>query len=131
MTKMNSISGLLCFVGDLDRTIKFYEMLGFQFKERTSPDSITARLNWFWIEFVKQDKAEPNVFQKEIDGDNAQNNGAGLFVHISVVNVDEFYKVLLTKGIKPSSEPKDFPWGRREFILRDPDGYKLVFFNKI
>lgn len=33
-------------------------------------------------------------------------------------------------GMKPSSEPRDWPWGRREFVLRDPDGYKLVFFKK-
>lgn len=127
---MNSVSGILCFVQDLDKTIEFYEKLGFIFKERTSVDFATARLNWFWMEFVKRDKAEPSVFQKEVKTDDSKLGGAGLFVHISVQDVDEFYTALVEKGLKPSSDPKDFPWGRREFVLRDPDGYKLVFFSK-
>lgn len=127
---MKSISGILCFASDLNKTAEFYESLGFEFKKRTQ-ESAAAYLNWFWIEFVAQDKAEKSVFQKEIDIDHANYNGAGLFVHISVENVDEFYKAALAKGLKPSSKPKNFPWGRREFVLRDPDGYKLVFFQKI
>ncbi len=49
----------------------------------------------------------------------------------SVENVDDYYKQLLDKGIKPSSEPKDWEWGNREFVVKDPDGYRLVFFNKV
>lgn len=130
MIKMNSISGILFLVKDLDKTAEFYEALGFTFKTRT-PDYATAYLNWFWIEFVAYEKAEKIVFQKESNFGEAEHNGAGLFVHISVQNVDEFYGAVLTKGIKPSSEPSNFPWGRREFIVRDPDGYKLVFFQKV
>lgn len=124
--KMQSISGILCFVKDLKRTSEFYEKLGFEFKNRT-PDYATAYLNWFWIEFVAKDKAEKSVFQKELNLDCV---GPNLFLHINVQDVDEFYKGVLSKGLKPSSEPKDFPWGRSEFIIRDPDGYKLVFFQK-
>ncbi len=131
MIKMNSVSGILCFVSDLEQTVGFYKKLGFLFNERTSADSATARLNWFWIEFVAKDKAEQSVFQKENDIDKSQLNGAGMFVHISVQNVDEFHEASMAKGLKPSCEPKDFPWGRREFIIRDPDGYKLVFFSEV
>jgi hypothetical protein len=28
------------------------------------------------------------------------------------------------------NEPQDTPMKRREFMLLDPDGYKLVFFTK-
>ena len=126
---MNSISGILFLVKDLDKTAEFYEKLGFNFKTRT-PEYATAYLNWFWMEFVAQDKAEKSVFQKEADIDS-EHKGAGLFVHISVQNVDEFYEAMLAKGLKPSSESQDFAWGRREFVIRDPDGYRLVFFQKI
>ncbi len=124
--KMKSISGILCFVKDIKKTVEFYETLGFDFKSR-NPDYATAYLSWFWIEFVKEDKAEQSVFKKEIDFECA---GPNLFVHISVENVDDFYDGLLEKGLKPSCKPQSFVWGRREFILRDPDGYKLVFFQK-
>jgi hypothetical protein len=39
--------------------------------------------------------------------------------------VDAYYRDLIAKGLKPSSEPRN-----REFVICDPDGYKLVFFNK-
>ena len=59
------------------------------------------------------------------------NKGAGLFLYFEVDDVDEYYEDLLSKGLKPSSEPRDWPWGNREFVIRDPDGYKLVFFHEI
>lgn len=125
MIKMNSISGLVLFVKDIDKTIEFYEKLGFNFKTRTA-DHATAYLNWFWMEFVAEDKAEPSVFQGQLD----EHRPGNIFVHISVQDVDEFYEALLAKGLKPAAEPRDFSWGRREFVIRDPDGYKLVFFEK-
>jgi hypothetical protein len=33
-------------------------------------------------------------------------------------------------GMKPEGQPEKRPGGGREFVLRDPDGYKLVFFKK-
>jgi catechol 2,3-dioxygenase-like lactoylglutathione lyase family enzyme len=130
MAKMVSVAGIVCFVRDLDRSVEFYKGLGFIFKEQTS-DYAKAYLNWFWIELVPFDKAEESLFKKVNEAEDAEKKGAGLFLHVSVDDVDEFYQGLLDKGFKPSSKPKDFRWGRREFVIRDPDGYKLVFFQKI
>ena len=124
--KMKSISGITCYVKDLKKTSKFYEALGFEIKKR-DPNHITVYLNWFWIDLVLIAKEEKPEFLKEA---NLSEKGAGLFVNISVENVDDYYKGLLSKGLKPSSEPRDWPWGNREFVIRDPDGYKLVFFQK-
>jgi catechol 2,3-dioxygenase-like lactoylglutathione lyase family enzyme len=30
----------------------------------------------------------------------------------------------------PATEPRDWEWGNREFIIKDPDGYKLCFSQK-
>lgn len=124
--KMKSISGIVCYVKDTDKTSKFYEALGFTFNKRGS-DHVSIRLNWFWIDFHPQDKEDKPEFQKEA---NLDNKGAGQFLYISVDNVDEFYENLLSKGLQASGEPKDYSWGNREFMIRDPDGYKLVFFQK-
>jgi catechol 2,3-dioxygenase-like lactoylglutathione lyase family enzyme len=128
MAKIKSISALVLYVKDLEKTQKFYEDLGFRFEERQA-DYMKAYINWFWVEFVLKDKAEESVFKKIADLD-AEPKGAGLLVHLSVDNTDEFYDELVAKGIKPSSKPQDFKWGRREFVVCDPDGYKLVFFQK-
>ena len=124
---MKSVAGIVSYVKDTAKTAEFYEALGFQFTKR-EPDHISVRLNWFWIDFHPQDKEAKPEFQKEA---NLENKGAGTFLYISVDDVDEFYKGLLAKRLKPTSEPRDWPWGNREFIIRDPDGYKLVFFQKL
>lgn len=124
--RMKSVAGITCYVTDITKTVEFYEALGFQFKKREA-DHATAYLNWFWLDFLAIDQEDKPEFQKEA---NLSNKGAGQFLYISVEDVDEFYKGVLAKGLKPSSEPKDWPWGNREFAMRDPDGYKLVFFKR-
>jgi catechol 2,3-dioxygenase-like lactoylglutathione lyase family enzyme len=114
--KMRSISAVFCYVKDLDKTAQFYEVLGFNFRER-SEDYIKAYLNWFWIEF-------------HVDPAKA-GGSTGQFIYVSVDDTDEFYEGVKEKGLKPSEDPHDTAMGRREFTLADPDGYQLVFFKKI
>jgi Glyoxalase/Bleomycin resistance protein/Dioxygenase superfamily len=47
-----------------------------------------------------------------------------------VDDIDGFHKGVVSAGLKPLSEPVAQPSGNREFVLRDPDGYKLAFFQK-
>jgi hypothetical protein len=37
---------------------------------------------------------------------------------------------VVAQGMKPEGEPERTPSGDWEFALRDPDGYRLVFFQK-
>jgi catechol 2,3-dioxygenase-like lactoylglutathione lyase family enzyme len=124
--KIKSVSGLTCYVKNLNKTAQFYETLGFEVRKRES-DHITVYSNWFWIEFLAMGKDVRADFTK---GADLSNKGAGMFVYLSVDNVDEFHQVLLSKGLKPATKPQDQPWGNREFILRDPDGYSLVIFKR-
>ena len=123
---IKSVSGITCYVKNLGKTAKFYEALGFEIKKRET-DHITAYSNWFWMDFLAMDKEEKSEFKKEA---KLGNKGAGQFLYLSVESVDEFHKYLRSKGLKPSSEPRDWPWGNREFVIRDPDGYKLVIFKR-
>jgi catechol 2,3-dioxygenase-like lactoylglutathione lyase family enzyme len=112
MASIKSISGIVFYVSNLKKSKKFYEGLGFRFGTPKG-DYITAYINWFWIELRPGEKKE-----------------GGTATQISVDSVDEFYEDVKSKGLKPEDVPKDIPQGRREFMLRDPDGYKLVFFTK-
>jgi predicted lactoylglutathione lyase len=114
---LKSVSGLTFFVKDMDKTAEFYKTLGFKI-EKQEKDYLLARLNWFSLDFVseKNKSDEPK--------------GAGLCINISVGDVDEFYETLLRKGLKPASEPQDFPGGFRNFVIYDPDGYNLVMFKR-
>lgn len=124
--KIKSVSGITCYVKDLDQTAQFYEALGFDIKKREA-DHITAYSNWFWMDFLAADKNERDGYLP--DG-YPGNKAAGVFFYLSADNVDEFYNELLSKGLKPMTEPKNQPWGNREFIIRDPDGYNLVIFKR-
>ncbi len=124
--KAKSVSGIGFYVADIAKTAEFYEMLGFRVGERTD-NFLKVYLNWFWLTFNAASSETKPEFQAEA---NAQPKGGGLYINIAVDDVDGVYKEVMAKGYKPSSEPRDWPWGHREFVLRDPDGYKLVLFQK-
>jgi catechol 2,3-dioxygenase-like lactoylglutathione lyase family enzyme len=123
--KPNSISGITCYVKELGRTRKFYETLGFR-PGKGESDRATFYVNWFFVTFIAQDKVD-DALRKEAE---VSNKGGGLYLYIKVDDVDAFHKAARAKRLKPQSEPRDQPMGNREFVLRDPDGYKLVFFQK-
>jgi len=121
-----SVSGLGFYVADITATAQFYAILGFRIGEQ-SDTYLKMYLNWFWLQFNAISSESKPEFKDEAQ---AEMKGAGLFINISVDNVDEAYTSLVAAGLHPSSEPRDWPWGNREFVIRDPDGYKLVIFQK-
>jgi catechol 2,3-dioxygenase-like lactoylglutathione lyase family enzyme len=115
--KVNSISGITCHVQDLDRAAEFYETIGFR-RGKEEPDQVTFYVNWFFVTLVAQDHADAGA------------KGEGLFVYIKVDDIEDFHKGVLSTGLKPAGDPERKPSGNREFVLQDPDGYNLVFFQK-
>jgi catechol 2,3-dioxygenase-like lactoylglutathione lyase family enzyme len=113
--KVNSISGITCDVEDLSRTAEFYEAIGFR-RGKEEPGRVTFYVNWFFVTFIEHDR-----------GGDA---GSGLLVYIKVDDIESFHEAAVSKGLKPSGEPQVGPSGNREFVLRDPDGYQLAFFEK-
>lgn len=113
--KPKSISALVYKVIDLDETLKFYESLGFRVAEN---DGLKAKVyvNWFSAEF----HVANDIDSKPKDGP---------LVLVSV-DLDSFYEGALAAGHKVEYEPQDTGQGRREFALRDPNGYMMVFFEK-
>jgi catechol 2,3-dioxygenase-like lactoylglutathione lyase family enzyme len=124
--KIKSVSGLVLYVEDVAKTTAFYESLGFRIGEQNETDA-KVYMNWYSIAFRAQTAENKEEFKKEA---KSTPRGSGIFICVNVDDVDEFYTGVIDKGMKPSSEPRDWPWGNREFVLRDPDGYKLVFFQK-
>jgi catechol 2,3-dioxygenase-like lactoylglutathione lyase family enzyme len=124
--KVNSISGITCYVEDLSRTAELYEAIGFR-RGKEEPDRVTFYVNWFFVTFMAQDREENAEVRKDAE---LPAKGSGLYLYIKVDDVEDFHKAVLSKGMKPVGEPEVQPSGNREFLLRDPDGYRLVFFQK-
>ena len=113
--KISSISGLVCRVRDLDKTVEFYESLGFRVGKRDDHEA-TCYVNWFWLRFV----ADAATGEPE----------PGPALYLQVDDIDDYYGALLANGFTPSTEPRRQRSGAREFLIKDPDGNALAFFAK-
>ena len=120
------------YVADLQKSVEFYQRLGFEPVREGSNNRDVAyvRLDGLSLQFVAQSSAadKPEAFQRDAFGEP---KGTGLYMNVEVDDVDQFFQTLKADGVTTSSEPRDWPWGQREFVLRDPDGYKLVFYQII
>ena len=112
--KPKSISALVYKVVDLDKTVKFYEKLGFRVAENDG-QMAKVYVNWFSAEF-------------HLAGDIDDSPKDGPLVLVSV-DLNAFYEGVINAGYTPEYEPQE-TFGRREFGLRDPNGYLMVFFEK-
>ena len=124
--KPNSISGISYYVRDLSRTAEFYETLGFR-RGKEESDRLTFYVHWFFVTVIDGDR--------EVDADRPKeaeraSKGAGVHLHVKVDDIEDFHGSVVSKGMTPEGEPRTRHNGGREFMLRDPDGYQLVFFEK-
>ena len=111
----------LLYAGDLDRTQDFYRRLGFEVER--AEDGVRVKLGDFRLFFVDENK----TLIKNESGKTPK--GLGVYIYVEVEDVDQHFKFLKDDGVEPRTEPKTWPWGKREFVVRDPDGYKLVFYS--
>lgn len=112
----------LFFANDLEKSAAFYTKLGFDVAK--SDTAIRMKLGDFTLAIMDEKVA---TIQKAI---KSKPRGAGMFLYIEVDDVDAQYKLIHDNGIE-STEPKDWPWGKREFVVTDPDGYHLVFYAPV
>jgi len=123
---LKSVSGVSYRVRDLDATVNFYLSLGF--REGKKDDSSTSiYLNWFWLEFYNVEKASSDEgLSLEDKTDSMQE----VLLYMSVADLAETVRELEERGLNPTPEILNKRKGRRETSISDPDGYRLVFFQK-
>lgn len=119
------ITNLLFWVQENKLSEKFYKKLGFEVLQSDDEHSLVV-LNGFNIDLVST-RDEDRFTKDSMSGDK----GRGIYIYISVDDVDAKFNDLTDAGLKPHTEPENWPWGNREFILKDPDGYKLCFWQQI
>jgi uncharacterized glyoxalase superfamily protein PhnB len=57
--------------------------------------------------------------------------GSQYFGYFLVDNVDEYFKEVKDKGADFTSAIADKPWNMREFGVRTPDGFRIMFGQQI
>jgi uncharacterized glyoxalase superfamily protein PhnB len=119
------ITSLLFWVQENKVSERFYKKIGFEVIRSDDTHSVVS-LNGFDIVLVNM--RDEDVFA----GDSMTGaKGKGLYVYVAADNVDAKYAELVASGVQPATQPKDWEWGNREFIVKDPDGYKLCFWHTI
>lgn len=119
-----NFKSVLLYISNIEVSSDFYQKLGFKIGSQDDK-SVVVSLDDLQFQLFDKEKVEFKQYS-EIDP-----SSVGIFFYIEVDNVDEKHKELTSKGLTPATTPKDWPWGNREFVIKDPDGYKFVIYKKI
>lgn len=53
------------------------------------------------------------------------------FTRVMVEGLDEYFSEVLARGVEVVSKPADRAYGLREFVIRTPDGHRLMFAERL
>ena len=111
---------------DLEKAVKFYkEELGFRVvSEASEKDFVTLEFaeNSIMLEKDKLFKDAVPELKEEFEKNKP---GVGVTIFIHVDDADRRYRDIKAKNVEIFSEIATKPWGAREFVIKDPEGYLL------
>lgn len=114
---IRSIDAVTLAVSDLDRSLGFYESLGFRRREATGHfATLHAGTGWLNLQLDTAHAPVPRIWGRVI---------------FFVDDVDAMHRRAVGAGHTPEGEPADAPWGERYFHIHDPDGHELSFAQPI
>ena len=113
-------------VDDLQKSITFYEALGFTISDRWEDKGTLLGV------MLRAGKTEIGLNQDDWKKGRDRQKGTGVRLSISTPtagNVDELAKRAKAAGITLKSEPRKTEWDSRAFEVADPSGYLLTIFS--
>ena len=112
-------------VDDLQKSIAFYEALGFSIDERWEDKGTLLGV------MLRAGKTEIGLNQDDWKKGRDRTKGVGVRLSISTTrgNVDELARRAKSAGIMLKSEPRDTEWNSRAFELIDPSGFLLTIYS--
>ncbi len=115
------VTGVELHVADVERSIAFYEALGFRVVRRWEE---WIRLDRDGAELVLQGdsylRSHPHYFSEHID---RSPRGTGVEITVEVEDVDAVYADAQAAGLPIVKPIQDRDWKARDFRLADPDGF--------
>ena len=112
-------------VDDLQKSITFYEALGFAIDERWEEKGTLLGV------MLRAGKSQIGLNQDDWKKGRDRKKGMGVRVSISTRgSVDEIAKRAKNAGIALTSEPHDTEWKSRAFEVSDPTGFLLTIFSE-
>jgi len=115
---LTGISAITLATHDMARAVSFYEVLGFVLKYGGASASFTSfRVGSCYLNL--QFASGQHVWTQW---------GRAIFY---VDDVDAYYSLVVSAGLRPEFSPRDGSWGERYFHILDPDGHELSFARPI
>src|SRR5207237_9773376 len=112
-------------VDDLQKSIVFYEALGFAIVERWEENGTLLGV------MLRAGKSQIGLNQDDWKKGRDRKKGIGVRLSISTPsNVDEIAKRAKNAGITPKSEPGGTARKSRAFEVSDPSGFLLTIFSE-
>ncbi len=114
-------------VSDLAASLAWYrDVLGFLVAEeiRHEDRMVAARLKAGSVEFL--------LGQDDFAKGRDRAKGAALRLYcVTGQDIDELAAAIQSRGGKLAQEPKDQPWGTRDFAVIDPDGFQISITTEV
>jgi catechol 2,3-dioxygenase-like lactoylglutathione lyase family enzyme len=119
MTAADDVTDLVPFahVADVDRSVAFYELLGFEMLHEFLPEE---RRVWAFLE-----RGDARLMVAEADGPVDPGAQAVLF-YLYTRDLDGLRERLLERGVAAGSITTGGPGPDRQMAVDDPDGYRLM-----
>jgi lactoylglutathione lyase len=109
-------------VNDLEKSLAWYrDVLGFVVEERWEQEGklMGVSLRTGSVTFM--------ISQDDWKKGRDRKKGEGFRLYCTTTqDVDALAKTIQARGGKLDQEPRDQPWGTRDFALTDPDGFKIT-----
>ena len=113
-------------VDDLQKSITFYEALGFTAGERWEDNGTLLGV------MLRAGKTEIGLSQDDWKKGRDRKKGVGMRLFMSTAqNVDEVAARARSAGITLASEPHDSEWKTRAFEVVDPSGFLLTISSEL
>jgi catechol 2,3-dioxygenase-like lactoylglutathione lyase family enzyme len=109
-------------VQDLATSTRFYtDVLGFR------RDPVDAK-GW---SFLSKDAFKLMLGECADEISAAEIGNHAWFARVMVAGLDEYFTEVSARGVDVLSKPTDRAYGLREFVIRTPDGHRLMFAERL
>src|SRR4051794_18829738 len=126
---MPQLSAIGIVVSDMERSIRFYRLLGIDVPETPDEGHVDTFLP-NGVRFMLDTETVVRSFRE--DWTRATGNQVGVaFQCDSAAEVDEAYRRAVDAGFHGEKEPWDAFWGQRYAQLADPDGVPVDLYAQL
>jgi catechol 2,3-dioxygenase-like lactoylglutathione lyase family enzyme len=106
-------------VDDLERSIRYYEKLGFTFGETWDGFYAIGELDGLELHLKEAPK---NQSDRQYRRDNEHLDAAA-----GVDGIEAFFRQCVANGVTILKPLRPTAWGTKDFYIEDPDGYIICF----